>query len=66
MIHLISIERYYMQLSFLLALLVLSGKAFTQVGIGTSSPNNSAMLEISSPDKGLLLPRLALTNPLLQ
>ena len=32
------------------------------VGIGTSSPNASAMLEINSPNKGLLLPRVADTS----
>jgi hypothetical protein len=29
-----------------------------QVGIGTSSPNNSAVLDIQSNSKGVLLPRL--------
>lgn len=32
-----------------------------QLGIGTTSPNNDAMLDISSATKGILLPRL--TNP---
>lgn len=31
---------------------------FAQVGIGTSNPSASAMLDISSTNKGLLLPRL--------
>ncbi|SDH83593.1 Head domain of trimeric autotransporter adhesin [Chryseobacterium taeanense] len=35
---------------------------FAQVGIGTSSPNTSAMLEISSGSKGILIPRVALTS----
>ena len=43
-------------------------KSYTQnVGIGTNSPDNSAILDISSVDKGLMLPRLsdttAITNP---
>lgn len=33
-----------------------------QVGIGTSSPHPSAKLEISSPDKGVLLPRLGINS----
>ena len=39
---------------------VLSSSA--QVGIGTSTPNSNAILELSSTTKGLLLPRLALTS----
>lgn len=34
---------------------------FAQKGIGTNRPNNSSALEISSPDKGLLIPRISLT-----
>ena len=33
-----------------------------QIGIGTSSPNASAKLEIASTSKGFLLPRVALTS----
>lgn len=45
------------------ALLFLSvGIAYTQnVGIGTSTPNISAKLDISATDRGLLIPRVALT-----
>jgi len=32
-----------------------------QVGIGTPSPNNNAILELKSNNKGLILPRMALT-----
>ncbi|WP_051289246.1 hypothetical protein [Chryseobacterium daeguense] len=32
-----------------------------QVGIGTASPNNNAILELNSSNKGLLLPRVTLT-----
>jgi hypothetical protein len=60
----ISKEMYYMKLLFLAILFMLSGKGFAQVGIGTSTPNNSAMLEISSTDKGLLIPRVSLVDPL--
>ncbi len=32
------------------------------VGIGTTTPNTFSMLDISSSNKGLLLPRIALTS----
>lgn len=35
---------------------------FAQVGIGTTSPDSSAKLDISAPDKGFLPPRVALTG----
>ena len=41
---------------------------FAQIGIGVSSPNTNAVLELSSTNKGLILPRVALTatnNPAL-
>jgi hypothetical protein len=36
--------------------------AYSQVGIGTSTPNTSSILELQASDKGLLLPRVALTD----
>lgn len=33
-----------------------------QVGVGTRTPNPDAMLEVASTNKGILLPRVALTN----
>jgi hypothetical protein len=36
--------------------------SFSQVGIGTTTPNSSAALEVSSSNKGFLLPRVALTS----
>lgn len=44
------------------ALITTSFTAFTQVGIGTTSPNANAALEITSANKGLLMPRVALTG----
>ncbi|WP_128331968.1 hypothetical protein [Apibacter sp. HY039] len=35
---------------------------FGQVGIGTSNPDSSALLDISSSNKGMLIPRIALTS----
>ena len=34
---------------------------FSQIGLGTSNPHPSALLDLSSSDKGLLLPRVANT-----
>ncbi len=34
----------------------------SQVGIGTATPDNSAMLDVNSANKGFLLPRVADTN----
>ena len=47
---------------FIFPLLLLSYFAHAQVGIGTPSPDNSAMLQISSKNKGVLLPSVALTS----
>ncbi|MCC6253211.1 MAG: hypothetical protein IT238_12200 [Bacteroidia bacterium] len=47
---------------FALLLLVTSAsKAQNNVGIGTNTPNASALLELQANDKGLLVPRVALT-----
>jgi len=42
-------------------ILFVSIGSFSQVGIGTSNPNASAKLDISSTNKGFLPPRVALT-----
>ena len=39
-------------------LIVVSCKSFAQIGLGTSSPNASAMLDLSSAMKGFLIPRM--------
>ena len=44
------------------ALLLVSMGSFAQVGIGTTTPNASAMLDVQSTTKGLLLPRLTTTQ----
>ncbi|MGO3707748.1 MAG: hypothetical protein ACTJGD_09485, partial [Mesonia hippocampi] len=47
----------------LLVFFILIGySAFSQVGIGTSSPNESSQLEIVSSDRGILIPQVALTD----
>lgn len=41
---------------------MLSINIYSQVGIGTSTPDNSAVLDISATDKGVLVPRVNLSN----
>ena len=45
-----------------LLLLVIISSSYAQVGIGTTSPNTSSMLDITSTNSGLLIPRVALTS----
>jgi hypothetical protein len=45
----------------LLLLICLSFSTLAQTGIGTTTPNASAKLEIAATDKGFLPPRIALT-----
>ena len=50
-------------ISALLLLLLFASTTIAQnVGIGTSTPNSSALLELHSTNKGLLLPRVADTS----
>ena len=48
-------------LSFVFLFLFSSLGLWAQQGVGTSNPNPSAALEVVSPDKGVLIPRLSLT-----
>jgi hypothetical protein len=41
---------------------IISLQAYGQTGIGTTSPNASAKLEIAATDKGLLIPRMTSTQ----
>lgn len=50
------------KLSPFFVFLLISVFSKAQVGIGTSSPDSSAMLQISSKDKGILLPSVALVS----
>src|SRR5690554_3208757 len=45
-----------------IALLASAWGAYAQVGIGTLTPNNSAQLDVVATDKGILIPRVALTS----
>ena len=46
---------------FKVLFLLISFGAFAQTGIGTTTPNASAKLEVAATDKGFLPPRVALT-----
>ncbi|WP_202701890.1 hypothetical protein [Flavobacterium sp. UGB4466] len=50
------------RLLFISILLMLYGASYSQVGIGNSKPDNSAMLDIVSTNKGVVIPRIALTG----
>ena len=47
---------------FLCFALMLSAITFSQVGIGTTSPHSSSILDLTATDKALLLPRVANSN----
>lgn len=42
--------------------ILISGLSYSQVGINTSAPHPSSALELFADDKGLLVPKIALTN----
>lgn len=49
--------------NLIIILIVLStSSAISQVGIGTTSPDTSSILDINSTNSGILIPRLALTS----
>jgi hypothetical protein len=48
--------------SLVLISLVFSIPGFSQIGIGTTSPDGSSMLDVSSTTKGLLIPRMSTTE----
>ncbi len=49
-------------LFFSILFLYLLETAFAQVGVGTTSPDVSSMLEVNSTDKGVLIPRINLSQ----
>jgi Head domain of trimeric autotransporter adhesin len=54
---------YMKKIYSLFGILFFAGNVFAQnVGIGTTTPNASALLELQSTNKGLLLPRVTDTN----
>ena len=44
--------------SFIIFYIISSHLIYSQVGIGTKTPNSSSMLDIESTDKGILIPRM--------
>ena len=46
------------KLQLLVLMIIISSFGFAQVGIGTTSPDASAALDISATDKGFLMPRM--------
>lgn len=51
-----------MNTKYIVSLLFVTSITFAQIGVGTSTPNASAMLDITSTSKGFLQPRVALTG----
>lgn len=51
-----------MNTKYIVSLLFLTSITFAQIGVGTSTPNASAMLDVTSTSKGFLQPRVALTG----
>lgn len=51
-----------MKTKYFVLLLFVTSFTFAQIGVGTSSPNASAMLDVTSTSKGFLQPRVALTG----
>mgnify|MGYP000020562083 CR=1 FL=1 len=49
-------------LALALLLALFASPAFAQVGVGTTTPNADAQLDVVSTSKGLLIPRLSLTG----
>ncbi|WP_177735254.1 hypothetical protein [Flavobacterium inviolabile] len=47
---------------FIIAAMLLNYTVYCQVGIGIAAPDPSAVLDVSSSSKGLLIPRIALTG----
>jgi hypothetical protein len=54
-----NIKHFLITLTLMLSVNILTAQ--NNVGIGTLTPNNSAMLDIVASDKGVLIPRVALT-----
>ena len=44
------------------AFLLLAFKSFSQVGVGTLTPSNSAQLDVMASNKGVLIPRVSLSS----
>ncbi len=50
------------KLLLLVGLLLISTAGFSQIGIGNTNPDSSSLLDITATDKGVLVPRVSLTD----
>ena len=52
------------QIKYLIALLAITSSSglWAQYGFGTNTPNPQAALDIQSPDKGVLFPKIGLVS----
>lgn len=57
-------KKTYFFSTFITMLLLITTSSFSQVGIGTTSPADGAILDINSADKGVLISRIELTSTL--
>lgn len=55
-------EKYSLKRAICIFTVLSSSFVFAQVGIGTTTPNADSALDISSTDKGVLLPRVPLSS----
>lgn len=55
-------KNIYMKKYIMMAVILLGYTANSQIGIGTTTPEASSALDVSSSDKGFLTPRIALTG----
>lgn len=51
-----------MKFYIFILIVIWSSVSFSQVGINTTTPDSSSMLDVSATNKGVLLPRIALTG----
>ena len=46
----------------MLFIALLSYSSWSQVGINTTTPNNGSLLDVDARDKGILIPRINITD----
>jgi hypothetical protein len=56
------VKKSLFPIAAVLSALLTFSNAHAQVGIGTPTPNASAMLEVTATNKGVLIPRVSLTS----
>ncbi len=53
---------FNLKMSLSLIFLLVTGMSYAQVGIGTTTPSDGALLDLNSSNKGLLVPRVNIAN----